>query len=782
MPEVVFTYLILPVPRSIFFPAVRITAIACAFVAILGAEPLSRRTDLDFFRDVPSRNLKGLATRADGRLVAGPALTDLAGTAPADLLWCLEPGADASHWLVGTGPDGRIFELTLDLAKSAYTTRELAHLDESHIYALARLADGAILAGTSPNGALCLVRDGKLVARLALPVDSLFDLLLLDAKTALVATGNPGRIYQIDLAKFAVSGVVADKITDAKLLADRGATLFGEIRDRNVRRLARLADGRIAAGSAPKGNLYAFPAPSLNTQPSTLNSSAAPVAPTLLQENRDTEVTDLLPTPDGGLYAALTSSGGSGESRLTPPRKNPAKDPSPDASPVADGPGGFTPFVTEKFSGRGSLVWIPANGFPETLTARGNTAFYRLARRGDTILISGGEQGEIVGYDVRERFALTYAGSVASQLNGLAPIPGQPDKILLLRNNAPGLALLDFAAAGPREAETRRLDLGNPSLLGSLRFNRLRDIADRDVSVTVKTSNASDELEGWSAWTPLATADGAWSAPGLRARYVKFRFSLPPAAATAQLDKAALYFLPQNRRPQLQDFHVVSPNFALIPSPDQPSPTTLSVGQILQGKDDDPKRKNSFLSSQITPAPGAQIVLWTVNDPDGDNLVCTFSIRRDGDTAWTDLALNTRESYAQFDTSHLPDGLYFTRLVVAEADPRAAADRLTNSFETDDLLVDHTPPAIVAATAKLAADKLTLTIHGHDALSLLDGVDCTFNNGLHEQVEQPADGIRDGRDETFVLELPLVRIAGATSVEVTLYDSAGNTASQRLTW
>jgi hypothetical protein len=35
-------------------------------------------------------------------------------------------------------------------------------------------------------------------------------------------------------------------------------------------------------------------------------------------------------------------------------------------------------------------------------------------------------------------------------------------------------------------------------------------------------------------------------------------------------------------------------------------------------------------------------------------------------------------------------------------------------------------------------------------------------------------------EETFVLELPAARLAGATSVEVTLYDSAGNGATRRL--
>lgn len=747
-----------------------IVSSAC-FVAALSsrADPLSKKTEIDFFRDVPSRNLRGLAARSDGRLVAGPALTELSGTAPADLFWCLEPTSDPAKWLVGTGPDGKIFEITIDDAKSSFSSRELADLDEPHVFALARLPDGTLLAGTSPKGALCLIRNGKQVARVALPVDSIFDFLVLDAKTILAATGNPGRIYQIDLAKFSASPVVADKITDPKLLAERGITLFGEIRDRNVRRLARLADGRIAAGSAPKGNIYTF----------AVAGDAAPLPrqPVILQENRDAEVTDLLPTPDGGLYATITFSGGSGEGRITPPK--------PGGKEVPDTLATIAPFAAEKFSGRSTLVWLPANSFPETLASRSNTAFYRLARHGDLLVITGGEQGEMLGYDPRERLSLTFAGSASSQLNGLAAVPGQPDRFLVLRNNAPGFALLDFAAKTPREAETRRIDLGAPSLLGALRFNRLRDLADDKFTVELKTSNGSDEVEGWTPWTALATADGGWTAAAAqRGRYFKLRLKLPAdSAVTAELDKASLYSLPQNHRPVLQDFHVLSANFGLVPAPESPPPQVVSLGQLLQSasKDDD-KHKSGFLGSQIVPLPGTQVVLWTVTDPDGDDFVCTFSIRRDGDAAWTDIALNTHDPYAQFDISHLPDGVYFTRLVVTETDPRPVADRLTTTFETDDLVVDHTPPQILDATAKRDGEKFLVTVHGRDALSLLEGIEATFNNGAHDQTEQPADGIRDSREETFVIEFPLARVAGATSVEVTLYDAGGNAATKRLTW
>jgi hypothetical protein len=126
--------------------------------------------------------------------------------------------------------------------------------------------------------------------------------------------------------------------------------------------------------------------------------------------------------------------------------------------------------------------------------------------------------------------------------------------------------------------------------------------------------------------------------------------------------------------------------------------------------------------------------------------------------------------------------VYFTRLTATETDPRRSADRLSTTFETDDLVIDHTAPEIVQATAKREGDKLIVTVHGRDALSLMDGLEVIFNNGTHAQTEQPDDGIRDSRDETFTLTFSISKVADATNVEATIYDAMGNSATKRLSW
>ncbi len=732
-----------------------------AFSALLAtnvlADPLTKPLDIDFGRDVASRNLKGLATRSDGRILPGPVFTDLTGPKIGDILWVMKP-AGPDKFLVGTGPDGKVQEVTFNPKDSTYTVREVADVAETQAIALLPLKDGSLLVGTSPTGALYLFKDGKQVARVPLPADSVFDFLLQPDGSVLAATGNPGKIYRLDLKKLAAAGLIEGKAGDDKLFADKGVTLFGEIRDRNVRKLARLADGSVLAGSSPKGNVYSF--------------DATGGAPLVLQENRDAEVVDLLPMEDGSFYAALVFTTESA-SRLNRPAD-------PKAAENKDKP----PVIEEKpgFTGRSSVVRFPADGFPEGVLARPNVALYRLARHNGWLLLTAGEQGDTFGYDPVARRSLTFAGSASSQLNDIATLGD--GRFLLLRNNAPGLALLTFAAAPVRELETKRLDLGSSAGLGALRFARLRGVEPRDLKVEVRTNFGSDELEGWTPWTVMTVRDGAFYAEGLRGRYAKFRLQVGGTAADFQLDKATLYHLPQNRRPALTDFRIFSPNLGLLPAGERAPNASVTLGQILapgrDTKDDSDRRREALLGSQVVPQPGTQIVYWSVNDPDSDNVTHTFSIRPENADTWTDLAVSTPDNYIQFETRGLAEGLYFTRLAVSEQAPRPAAQRLSYTFETDNLLVDRTPPVLAAPVITRADGLVRISLSGRDALSLLDGAEFSLNNGLKATVVHPADGVLDGREETFVVEIPEAKAAGATSVEAILYDHAGNAASTRV--
>jgi hypothetical protein len=743
----------------------------CAAAGLLAAaatalaDPLSTSRRVDFFREISSRNLHGMATRSDGRLLAGPAVRPLKVELGTDLLWSLNANQD--DLIIGTGPDGKLLAVDLTDPADPKTTTVL-ELPDTHVFSVARLPSGELLAGTSPDGGLVLVRSGSILSRVKLPATSILDIQLVgnDAAQptgALIATGNPGRIYRVDLAKFAAAGSAGD--TD---LPTAGVTLWGSVRDDNVRRLLVQNDGTVIAGSAPKGNVYQFPA-----------QGGSPI---LLDENTNAEVTALLPW-EGGFFAAITFTSETRESRVKQANNNQAatkaddgksKDDAESASVVVAPP---APVVT--FRGRSQLIWYPTGGFPEVVATRSNTAFYDLARHEGTVLIAGGEEGELLGYNPEQQLSYTFAGATASQVNAIIPDHDNTGRFYLLGNNPGTLEVMDFAERGSVSAETGRMDLNVMSIIGALRFERPVPVPADQIAVKLRASFGSDELEGWGEWQTAQYRDGSWSVPGLRGRYVQLQISAQDPAA--EFARATLYSLPQNRRPQLQNFQILAPNFALLPAPARAEHAATSLAQILQGgSKSEGKSRDGFLSSEVIPQPGTQVAFWAVNDADGDNTTATFSLRAMGAAEWTDVLVNSQETYAQFEISHLPEGLYQTRLKIAESSPRPLDQRLTTSFETDDLLVDRTPPQIIDVTASRQGSGWRIMVHARDQLSLLRGVELKFNNGAGFDLEHPVDGILDGQEETFAIELSGPQLDGSTSVEVAVLDEAGNSSARRI--
>jgi len=416
--------------------------------------------------------------------------------------------------------------------------------------------------------------------------------------------------------------------------------------------------------------------------------------------------------PDGDLFATVVFSPSSLESRLNSP---PPPSPSPGSSPSRAGAEAQRdplppPATPVRFTGRSALVRVPTRGLPEVLSTRTNVALYRIARHGEVIVAAGGDQGEMVGYDLRERLSLTFPGSASAQVNQLLPAgPAHPGLFLALRNNAPGLAWVDFAAAGPRSAETKRLELPGPGRFGAVRLARLTGAAAGDLRVELRTSLGSDEAEGWSDWTPLRLeADGGWRGDELHGRSFRLRLTLEHAGPFS-LDRATVHHLPQNRRPQLQEFRLLPAGLDLLPAPEPAPAASTTLSQVLQPPREEARGRANLTSSPVVPVPGARVATWTLLDPDGDAFTATFAIRRDGEPEWREVVVATREPFVRFQTSHLPEGTYETRLRVTEAAPRPAAERLSHTFGTDELVVDHSPPELLVAEAVRGPEAVVVT-------------------------------------------------------------------------
>ncbi len=745
-------------------------AVAVGLPPLISTETLSKSQSVSFYQKAVPRDLEGLAIRSDGRIIAGPVLRELAGNPVAPLWWDWESGnTPASGW-IGSGPDGQILRVELDTAGGVFEVTDQIETPASHVFVVKRLPDGRLLAGGNPEGHLVLINgEGEVEQSARLPADSVFDILVAaDGETAWVATGNPALLFRVDIGAFTQAPAEAN-------LSDRGIERWGAVRDRNLRTLAFDQAGRVLAGSAPSGNLYRF---DLEGSP-----------PIILLDHESGEITDILLTPEGDVLATLVDAKGTARRRVMQSsqvqpaqpeqeteKQEPAKAPSiMEAPPV------------EKFSGRSELIKLPGgDGLPETLSARNNLAMYRIVPFAQGYLLPGGDDGELAGYDPVARRALTFAASDSAQLNDMAPLAGA-GRFLLMSNNPANLSIIDFETPGPRRVQTSAIDLQTSSHIGSLRFNRLREIDPDSMKVELRANRGRDAVEGWSPWVEAVHQDGGWHAEGLTGRMVQVAISLPDAISeSVELDQAKLYFLPQNRRPVLRSFRLISPNFALRErASGNATATSLTLGQVIgstpkTNSNPADQRRQALLSSPLVPETGAQVVTWTTSDPDGDNLTATFSVRHEKSEAWKDLLVDSESDWFQFDRRTLAEGVYFTRLVLNESAPRAESDRRSVTFSTDDLVIDLSPPTLEAEFTELPGGNFVFRVDAVDSLSLIAGVRLVFNNGYELTLVHPADGILDSRRETFLAEVSGRDVGTATEVEVYVEDAAANVASTRL--
>jgi len=788
----------------------------------LGAQTLSSSREINFYRDTPSRNLKGLASRSDGVLLNGPHISaPLDVPLPsfgADLLWSAVSVGQTVY--IGTGPEGKL--LSFDVSTNGAPlepVRTISLPHDSHLLALAALPDGSLLVSSSPEGALSLVKDGEVVARAVLPAGSI---LAIDVNAtyegneyALVATGSPGRIYRVNLTAFRDSGVHIEKLgeDDTEALAERGIELWASVRDEAIRSLLRLADGRVIAGSSPKGKVYEF--------------KETGGSPRVLSENANAEVTSLLAW-EGGFFAALTTGDSSRRSaqlsRSSADTVRPAA--SKDSANNSGGEGGnggsnesgdsetnnegeqgdkrsqqsptlSTPAAASKFSGSSRLLWFPDGGYPETAGTRQGVGFYQLARYGDLVLITAGDEGELLGYDPKTRLGMIFAGATAAQVNGILPLPIRTqmnnarassgstpnttvfDRFLLIGNNPATIELMKFDGDTERSVTTRRIDLGSPAELGALRFPELSDASSASLRVELRTSESSDPLEGWGDWEPTMQSPfdmGGYRAQNgpLRGRYVQLRLTSNGSDAHAfEAESPRLYLLPQNQRPLLNTFTVLP-----IANARNGTDTLRKLAESTRGLG---YREDLAAASDTPLHRSTRVIVWDLNDANGDVLLSTLSIRGPSDTDWRPVLVDSEQRYAVFNTDGLEEGRYRTRLEVRETAPRPADQRLSVSFEGERFVVDHSPPEILTREITRTADGgIAIRIVAQDLDSLLLGAEVRLNNSKRYEFTQTLDGILDGKRETFVLELSADEVGASTELEATVIDAHYNATTHRI--
>lgn len=760
----------------------RVAGAAALGAGILCAATPARATEVRIFQvqtgaDFRAGTLSGVALDPGGFLDLAPRVERVAGIGEP---FVLSVAAIPGGWVVGTGNDGKVLEVT---AKGEVSV--LFDAPEPEVFALWADPDGTVYAGTSPKGKVYRIpppakgkagrREGKAFFD---PGSTYIWAIDRGADGALwVATGTEGKLFRVE--------------------ADGKGKVFYDADEPHVRSILPLpggAGGGVVAGTSGDGLV--------------LKIAKDGTARTLFDAD-EPEVAALSVGPDGTIYAALVAS----EASLVPAAGAPA----PGAGAAAAKPG--EPTVTVSFGDapepaagrkdgapRSEVISIAGNGLVESVGTFADETVFDLLWQ-DRLWVATGLEGKL--------YSFRASGGSAGRMQLEKDTDERQLVALVAGASGPVIASTNGAALYRTTAELETqgtftgavLDAGAPSKFGRLRWRG--DVpAGTAVSFSVRSGASANPDRTWSAWSPwkkVASRDeiaisGADEGGAPDGRYLQWRAQLSGKEGAAssrvspRIAAVELSYRQLNQRPKIEAFGALPPGQILVPQNFNPSNQVFEPAH--------PNREGLFTT--LAPASemddggrlkplwklGYRSLRWKASDPNGDSLRYALTFRpagegvggdvgvdpdeRPGDApGWLRLADGLTEEYLSFDVGALPDGLYRFRLEVTDAGSNEVGEGLAAEETSPALTVDHSPPTL-SGVSDSGAGRLLVTVE--DAWSPVRDAQVSVDGGEWKPA-RAADGLLDGRREELAIEVP----AGARYLLLRATDGAYNAATFDLT-
>ena len=724
---------------------------------------------------------RGVAVRSDGKLELAPKFTQLAD-ADASYLWAIRMDARGTVYAAG-GTPAKVLRLDANgRLSSVFDSTELS------AQAIAFDAKGTLYVGTSPDGKVYRVSaNGEKTVFFDPKTKYIWDLAFGPDGTLYVATGDKGQI-------FAVS-------------PDGKGELFYASDEAHIRVLAFDAKGNLIAGTEPSGRVLRL---TKSEEKAGQKGSAGLAEGFVLYETPKREVTALAAGPDGSIYAAaigerqhtaalaqmattvVAAGTPSGATTVTSGGNVTVIGPT---SGVVQGPSPFVPFPPLL---TGSVYKIAADGAPEELWSSRDEVVYSLAIASDGRLLAGtGNNGTVLAIDGRGVFAqLAKAGS--AQVTGILRSPS--GKTYLCMANPGKIALLGPGYEEEGTFESRSFDSQLFSKWGRLDWWSPSDSGKKAgegaarLEFFVRSGNTEDPGKEWSRWFgPYTTPGSAVEAPA--ARFAQWKAVIHDGRPGDGIDWVSLAYQPHNVAPVIDGIALQDPGVhaqglpvvtggresAALKMPPAPSATGAVVitTQVSAGKFENPPQ--GFKDK------GWESVLWSAHDDNDDDLRYAVYFRGEDEKEWKLLKDKLEQKFFAFDTTSLPDGAYYLKIIADDSPSNPPADAKQVERESERFVVDNTPPTIenleVSATAERGANPPTALGHvrfsAKDGASSVDRAQCSVDGGEWILVA-PKSGISDSKIESYDFTVSGLS-PGEHTIAVRAYDQFENVGSGKAT-
>jgi hypothetical protein len=263
------------------------------------------------------------------------------------------------------------------------------------------------------------------------------------------------------------------------------------------------------------------------------------------------------------------------------------------------------------------------------------------------------------------------------------------------------------------------------------------------------------------------------------------------------IDWVSLAYLPANVAPVIDGIAIQDPGIRAqtqtgIPS-NQPAPVTLKMPPS-------PNISGVIITQSISPQrfeqppqgfvqKGYRSVVWTAHDDNDDDLRFAVYYRGESEREWKLLKDNLDQKFYSWDTTTLPDGAYYLKIIASDSVSNPPAVALKTERESERFEVDNTPPVVedlktpsghFQSSAMGTGSFQMVSFTAHDATSSIDRAQYSLDGGDWILVV-PAGGISDALEERYEFTLSGLT-PGEHTLAVRVYDRFENVGSAKTTF
>src|SRR5262245_1835246 len=722
-------------------------------VTLSGSSPkfFQAATQADFLKG----DVENLTIDNNGQLTLGPAIELIYETA-APFLWTMAAQPDGTLF-VGTGNEGKVFRIDPQGRGSMFFDSA-----ELEVHALALAPNGGLYVGTSPDGKIYKVEANGTGTTFSTPEVKYIWALAVDPKgNVFAATGDKGVIY--------------------KITPDGTAAVFYKTNATHVMALTFDKAGNLLAGTGTPGKV-------LRIDPEGKGF--------VLLDSPFQEIRSLRFDDKGMLYvAALNGSGGSsGAPTLSDDRPErtspePSRPPVPSVSAeitsmaivdVSPGPGQSSGGGRDdRRSPKGAVYRIAPDGVWDQLWESRDDSPYDLTfDQNGVLVVATGNKGKIYKLEGDPIHPTLVARASAQQVTAFYKdargrqyySTANPGKVFRLSS--------ERAARGTYESEAR--DAQMVATWGVLSWRAATPAGSR-IELFTRSGNTETPDETWSAWSSALTNSAGSAIASPKARYLQWRAVLTGKTDAPVLTSVTAAYLQRNLRPQVRSITIHAPGIVFQ--------KPFSTGDPdLAGFEDQttPDRKLAAAAAQQgspsalgrrTYQKGLQTLAWRADDDNDDDLLYDVLYRREGETSWKTLRKGTEDSILVFDTSTLPTGTYFVKIVASDGPSNPAGTALTGELDSAAFEIVNTPPDIVVGSVRVERGRTVIPFDVKDDHSPILRAEFS-QDGQRWRGVFPVDGIADSRTEHY--ELVVDGELGDRGLTLRATDSMNNIATMHV--